>query len=95
MTAARWLIDFVGIRRVKHDWRIDAMGAPLFPLDDPKAHKLVDVWLGCTKATSHPTDGSDHPSVDPPELDSAIRIVGEYLDPALYGANGRTVAAKR
>jgi hypothetical protein len=102
LTATRWLIDFVGVssdRNCKpsrpaqkpHDWRIDKMGASLFPLGDANAQKLADVWLGCTKATSHPTRGSGHPPVDPNELNAAIAIVIEYLDKTLYGPQGRSI----
>lgn len=102
LTATRWLIDFLGVSCDKnghpsrsaqklHDWRIDKMGAPLFPLDDGNAQKLADVWLGCTKATSHPTRGSDHPPVDPNELNAAVAIVIEYLDRTLYKPEGRNL----
>lgn len=102
LTATRWLIDFVGVSCDKngqpsrpvqkpHDWRIDKMGGPLFPLTDVNSQKLADVWLGCTKATSHPTRGSGHPPVDPTELNAAIAIVIEYLDKNLYGPEGRSI----
>jgi len=102
LTATRWLIDFVGVSCNKHgqpsrpvqklhDWRIDKMGAPLFPLSDVNAQKLADVWLGCTKATSHPTQGSGHPPVDPNELNTAIAIVIEFLDRTLYAPAGRSI----
>src|SRR4051812_42861955 len=104
LTATRWLIDFVGIscdRHGKpsrpgqrpHDWRIDKMGAVPFPLTGVDAQKLADVWLGCTKATSHPTRGSGHPPVDPTELNAAITIVVDYLDRVLYGPKGRSILA--
>jgi hypothetical protein len=104
LTATRWLIDFVGVNSDKrgtpsrpaqkpHDWRIDKMGASLFPLSGADAQKLADVWLGCTKATSHPTRGSGHPPVDPNELNAAIAIVIEYLDKNLYGPKGRSILA--
>jgi hypothetical protein len=101
LTATRWLIDFVGVScklgkpsrpaEYPHDWRIDKMGAPFFPLSDTDAQKLADVWLGCTKATSHPTHESDHPSVDPNSLNTAVAIVIEYLDKTLYGPKGRNI----
>ena len=104
LTATRWLIDFVGIRCNKfgkpgrpgqqpHDWRIDKLGPSLFPLSGSHAQKLADVWLGCTKATSHPTRGSAHPPVDPNELNAAIAIVVEYLDRTLYAPKGRSILA--
>ena len=67
------------------------MGATLFPLSDAGAQKLADIWLGCTKATSHPTRGSGHPPVDPNELNAAIAIVIDYLDKNLYGPKGRSI----
>ena len=102
LTATRWLIDFLGVSSDKHgkpsrpaqkphDWRIDKMGAPLFPLSGASAQKLADIWLGCTKATSHPTRGSGHPPVDPNELNAAIAIVIEYLDKNLYVPKGRSI----
>lgn len=104
LTATRWLIDFVGIscsahgkpgRPTKHlhDWRVDKLGTPLFPLGSADAQKLADVWLGCTKATSHPTRGSGHPPVDPTELNAAIAIVIEHLDKQLYAPSGRSIMA--
>jgi hypothetical protein len=104
LTATRWLIDFVGVscdkhgrpsrpRNYAHDWRIDKMGGAFFPLSDASAQKLADVWLGCTKATSHPTRASGHPSVDPAELNAAIAIIIEYLDKNLYEPEGRKILA--
>lgn len=104
LTATRWLIDFVGVSSGKngkpskpaqkpHDWRIDKMGAPLFPLSGTDAQKLADVWLGCTKATSHSTRGSGHPPVDPAELNAAIAIVLVYLEKNLYAPRGRSILA--
>ena len=69
------------------------MGAPFFPLNNANAQKLANVWLGCSKATSHPTRGSGHPPVNPAELNDAIAIVIEYLDFALYGPQGRSILA--
>ncbi|HWA10544.1 MAG TPA: hypothetical protein VG838_13955 [Opitutaceae bacterium] len=102
MTATRWLIDFVDVSCDKngnpsrpnskpHDWRIAQMGSASFPLTDPNARKLADVWLGCTKATSHPTRGSGHPPVDPNELNAAVAIVMDYLDLNLYRPAGRNL----
>lgn len=104
LTATRWLIDFLGISSNKHgtagrpgqklhDWRIDKLGVPLFPLTGTDAQKLADIWLGCTKATSHPTRGSGHPPVDPNELNAAIAIIIEYLDKQLYSPKGRDILA--
>ena len=104
LTATRWLIDFIGIscdrngqpaRPVQkpHDWRIDKLGGNYFPLTDANAQKLADVWLGCTKATSHPTRGSNHPPVDPDELNAAISIVVDYLEKHLYAPKGRNILA--
>jgi hypothetical protein len=102
LTATRWLIDFLGVSCDKHgqpgrpaskthDWRIDKMGGALFPLTGADAQKLADVWLGCTKATSHPTRGSGHPPVDPTELNAAVAIVIDYLDRTLYSPKGRSI----
>jgi hypothetical protein len=102
LTATRWLIDFVGIKCNKngepgrptqkpHDWRIDKMAASLFPLNGADAQKLADVWLGCTKATSHPTRDSGHPPVDPTELNAAVAIVVDYLDCVLYRPKERNI----
>lgn len=103
LTATRWLVDFVGISSQKgkpgrpgqkpHDWRIDKFGATFFPLTHADAQKLADIWLGCTKATSHPTRGSGHPPVDPNELNAAIAIVIEYLEKELYAPKGRSILA--
>jgi hypothetical protein len=98
------LIDFVGVHCDKngkpsrpaqkpHDWRIDKMAASLFPLSGADAQKLAGIWLGCTKATSHPTCGSGHPPVNATELNAAIAIVVDYLDRVLYRPKGRSILA--
>lgn len=104
LTATRWLIDFLGISSDKHgnpsrpaqkphDWRVDKLGAPFFPLTGADAQKLADIWLVCTKATSHPTRGSNHPPVNPNELNSAIVVIIEYLEKQLYLPKGRNILA--
>jgi hypothetical protein len=93
LTATRWNSKPSRPAVKPHDWRVDKMGAALFPLAGADAQKLADVWLGCTKATSHPTRGSGHPPVDPTELNAAIAIVIDYLDRMLYVPKGRSILA--
>jgi hypothetical protein len=108
MTAARWLIEFVGIAA-------DADGNPRRPtkygeadfsitsirgketdridLASLEARTLAKLWKGCSQASGHPTQDSDHPPVDPLALDKALRIIISHLEKTIYSASpGKLVA---
>ena len=89
MAAARWLIEFIGIqwdnkngkpkrppRKGTHDvWIEDMDGGIAFDLTKSEALELAKVWKGCSQASSHPTDDSNHFDVSPPQLARAIEII--------------------
>ena len=103
MTAMRWLIMFVGVSGVRHapaeakmrlptDMRIDRLdGGVLFDLSIPEASVLEKVWRGCSQATSHPTQDTNHPDVSPRSLSVALQIVISHLERTIYAAKGRSL----
>lgn len=104
MTALRWLIMFVGIKQdgsgcaceaalgPASDMRIDGiLGGVLFPPSHPDADKLAKVWRGCSQATSHATEGSNHPPVTEPYLAEALHVVIAHLESTIYASNGRSL----
>jgi hypothetical protein len=105
MTALRWLILFVGLKGEESwrpaveevaretDMRIDRLGGSLFPVGRSEAQILARTWIGCSQATSHPTLGTNHPSVEPPALAEALAIVIEHLQRELYAPNNRDLFA--
>jgi hypothetical protein len=103
MTAMRWLIMFVGIQeengvatetrlRKSTDVRIDFIkGGVTVTLSRPEALKMARVWRGCSQATSHPTQDTNHPDVREKSLAEALGIVIDHLQRTIYSANGRSV----
>ena len=100
LTAMRWLVMFVGITysdatrgptvyRLKDplkDVRIDRMdGGELFEPHRADALILAKVQDGCSKATSHPTIGTNHFKVEPPQLAEALNVVVDHLQRTIYG----------
>lgn len=100
LSAMRWLIMFVGIgvstgtpsRANLHrdtDVRIDQIDPnALFPLNDSDAIKLAQVGLGCSQATGHPTQGTNHPSVNEEALSAALTIIIAHLQNTIYTQAG-------
>ena len=104
MVAMRWLIDFVGIAADREGkprrptWYSDAdvsitdIGGQKIELSSPEAATLAKVWQGCSQASSHPTQDSNHPPVDPMTLDKALRIIVDHLQRTIYsGSPGKLV----
>lgn len=103
MTAMRWLILFVGIQeeggfaiearlRKPTDMRIDAIrGGLVLTPSRPEAQKLALIWKGCSQATSHPTQDTNHPDVSERPLAEALEIVIEHLQTTIYSANRRSL----
>jgi hypothetical protein len=95
MAAIRWLIEFVGIsgragrpKRYNTDVSITSIqgGKPI----DPFSHDaviLAKVWKGCSQASAHPTQDTNHPPVDGPALDEALRIIVRHLKRTIYSAS--------
>ena len=107
LVATRWLIDFIGIKADKatgvalrnrkigqHDWDIENLRpGSYFNPSGPGSQTLADIWLGCTRASSHPTWKSGHPSVKPDRLNAALEIVMNHLQRELYGPFGHDLEA--
>lgn len=105
MAAVRWLIEFIGVKEDKHGKPVrpnprgaDASitmiaGGTLFDMSSPDAIFLARVWRGCSQASSHATHASGHPSVEPSELDRAMRIMTAHLDQTIYSGQSRNSAA--
>lgn len=102
LTAIRWLILFVGISanrqlqpivaEMKHpqfDVRIDRFtGGRLLSPTTPEGRTLAQVYAGCSKATAHPTEGTNHPDTSEIALAGALHIVLPHLESTIYAANG-------
>jgi hypothetical protein len=97
MVAMRWLIDFIGVaanregnprlptRYSDADVSIsDILRGQKIELSSPEAAILAKVWQGCSQASSHPTQDSNHPPVDPMTLDHALRIIVNHLQRTIY-----------
>ena len=103
MTAMRWLILFVGVSgkdnapvearfRLPTDMRIDRLdGGILFDLNSPEAIVLEKIWRGCSQATSHPTQDTNHPNVEVGPLAEALQIIITHLERTIYAAKGRSL----
>jgi hypothetical protein len=90
--AMRWLIEFVGVGERKkgkpgppsrrgNDVSINMIdGGKEIDLDSHEAEILADVWKGCSQASGHPTQDTDHPDVSIPALDKALKIIVRHLE---------------
>jgi hypothetical protein len=103
IAAMRWLIEFVGValdskenvcrpRRHKSDVAITQLPeGKQFDLESHEAKFLSKVWKGCSQASGHPTQGTNHPSVDVKTLDEAIRIIIRHLEGTIYASGTRNL----
>jgi hypothetical protein len=88
--AMRWLIEFVG---VEHSTDSDAVTIQCFDGGEPikqdsKVYtELKKIWVGCSKATSHPTIGK-HPDIREPALHKAATIIMSHLANTIYAQSG-------
>jgi hypothetical protein len=107
MAGMRWLIDFVGIaadsngkpRRPTRYGDADVsitciQGGEKMDLASSDAATLAKVWKGCSQASGHPTQDSNHPPVDPTALDEAMRILIRHLERTIYAASSRNLVAE-
>lgn len=95
LTATRWLIYLVGARRKgkpkdsNHPKDIDLTDfdggeANLFDRNCADAQFLIDIWKGCSQASSHPTNDSNHPDVREGPLAQALTIIVKHLQTTIY-----------
>ena len=102
--ALRWLIYFVGIteqngKAIKTRfttnptdvWIERFKTGSLFDLNSPDAVKLALVWRGCTQATGHPTEGTQHPDIREAKMNGALLIIIDHLQKTIYAAQGRSL----
>lgn len=105
LVAARWLIEFVGIKesdkcipvqcrrnpKFPHDVFIDNLaGGVLFRPNAPEAQLLAQVWGGCSQASSHATtDTHKHHSINERPLAEALTIILDYLQAGIYDTAGQ------
>ena len=105
MAATRWLIEFVGIcdrngkpgrpTLRKTDVSITSIhGGKLIDRSSPDATILANVWKACSQASAHPTWDTNHPPIDGPTLDQALRIIVKHLDATIYSVTGRKLVAE-
>lgn len=62
----------------------DLPGGVYFDLTSSEALVLSKIWQGCSQATSHPTEGSNHPNIEEPQLRTAIDILIRHLKKTIY-----------
>jgi len=104
-SAIRWLIFFVGImerdgQAIETIYTTKATDVWIGRFDhgqmlDPKcsdAAKLALVYKGCTQATGHPTEGTNHPDIKEKAMSDALQIVIYHLQKTIYDAQGRNLA---
>jgi hypothetical protein len=96
--AMRWLIEFVGVKHdrksdgpvpIKADDNgksvtIAQVGGTMFDTTKPGARKLAKIWQACSQASGHPTADTKHDPLDREALASALCIVIDHLETALY-----------
>jgi hypothetical protein len=95
----RWLINFVGVVPPKYPrdvWIEHFRGGKGCSIKRWSANGkiLMAAWKGCSKASSHPTQGSRHSKVNEPELSAALTIVIDHLQTTIYLARGLNVEAE-
>lgn len=66
----------------------DLPGGEFFDHTTDDAKYLAGIWKGCSQATGHPTDDSNHPAIGKRELDKAIRMVIAHLAKTIYAHAG-------
>jgi hypothetical protein len=106
MAGMRWLIEFVGVAADSngkprppnpHPTDISMTcihGGQKIDLSSDDAAILAKVWLGCSQASGHPTQDSNHPPVHPKALDKAIRIIVTHLKRTIYSADPNKLLAE-
>jgi hypothetical protein len=76
------------------DVRIDDFdGGKLLNHLTKEGRLLADVWKGCTQASSHATNASNHPPVSENVLTEALTIIIDHLQNTIYQKAGKEVRA--
>jgi hypothetical protein len=100
----RWLIESIGVtlsRRTgepvptqPHDngksVTIAQVGGRMYDMTTKRqdACTLAKIWQACTQASLHPTADTNHTPLRKHDVASALRIVIDHLETALYKPNG-------
>ena len=106
LASVRWLIEFIGVQWDSRQnkpkvplrsgpfdvWIEDLDGGVRFDILSPEAVELAKIWKGCSQATAHPTDSSNHPDVSQPQLERAMEIIHRHLDATVFKAAGSELA---
>ena len=98
----RWLIEFVGVILDKSgkpvapkphkngkSVTIREAGGIMLDTAGKEALKLAKIWQACSQASLHPTMDTSHDPLGPDDLASALQIVINHLETALYKPSGR------
>ena len=101
LAAMRWLIEFVGVagdcegnpktpdNRRASDIQITQLGGKQIDLESVEAKVLSKVWKACSQASGHPTQGTNHPSLDLKVLNEALRMIIRHLENTIYNSGTR------
>lgn len=103
--AARWLIEFVGVKGLKNgkaigvsvtagqenDFVITDVGGVGIDLNSADAVTLAQLRRDINKATSHPTYDSGHEHISEARLHDAATIIKAHLQKTLYSPEGETL----
>lgn len=101
----RWLIEFVGVvdskgkpgrpnRRSVDVSIAQIMGGREIDLGSVEALLLSKVWKGCSQASGHPTQDSNHPPVDEKALDEAMRVIIAHIQKTIYSSASRLLTTE-
>ncbi|HEX2855030.1 MAG TPA: hypothetical protein VHO24_17480 [Opitutaceae bacterium] len=81
-----WLIEFVGVEHSKDSDAVTIQcfdgGKPII-LGSSEYAELKQIWIGCSKATSHPTKGK-HPDISEPTLHKAATMLVKHPTGTVY-----------
>ena len=97
------MIEFVGVKHERKSdgaFPIEAdkngksvtiaqVGGSMFDTKRQDARKLAKMWQACSQAGLHPTADTNHDPLEPRDVASALCIVIDHLETALYRPSGR------
>jgi hypothetical protein len=88
--AMRWLIEFVGVECSRDPDVVTIQcfdGGACLKKNSREYAEFEDIWIGCSKATSHPTTGK-HPDIKELTLHKAAVKIIRYLAETIYAKAG-------